>query len=106
MEAGRLKTRITILKKISFKDSNGVMCHDWIKYKSLWADVRQQSGIEAIKADKIISITKASIRIRFNKSIDQSMRVIIDNDMTYEINAIIHDLQNNDYSDLICSSTS
>lgn len=70
---------------------------------TVWADVRQQSGLQAIKADAPASKTSASIRIRYRTDLDERMRVLYDG-RTYSVAAVIKDPRRV-FIDLVCEAT-
>jgi SPP1 family predicted phage head-tail adaptor len=103
MRAGLLRTRITVMQPVSNKDANGAVIHDWAEFGRLWADVRNKSGLETIKADKVTGIVRASIRVRYNTKLNNAMRVIVNN-VIYNIKAVMHDVNSREYTDLICEA--
>ncbi|PIT10723.1 hypothetical protein BGI40_01500 [Snodgrassella communis] len=103
MRAGLLRTRITVMQPISGKDVNGAVTQDWAEFGRLWADVRNKSGLETIKADKVTGIVRVSIRVRYNTKLNNAMRVIVNN-VIYNIKAVMHDVNSREYTDLICEA--
>lgn len=101
MKAGLLNTRITIEQQATTQDAAGQVVGGWTTLATVWADVRQQRGMEAIRADAMISTTKASIRIRRRTDVNAGMRVV-DGTTTYNILAVSQDTSGKTYTDLIC----
>ena len=76
MEAGTLRHRITLQQKTGGKDAWGTPLPEaWADVSKLWANVRHQSGSEAIKADAEVSTVRASVRIRWREGINAGMRL-------------------------------
>jgi SPP1 family predicted phage head-tail adaptor len=101
MKAGLLKTKITIQQQTATQDAAGQITGGWSTLASVWADVRQQRGLEAIRADAMSSATKASIRIRRRTDVNAGMRVLQGTTL-YNILAVSQDVNSKDYTDLIC----
>lgn len=106
MQAGKLNTRITIQRRTTAVDALGQPLPDgWETYRELWANVRHQSGAEAIKAGSPVSTVAASIRVRWTTEIDAGMRVLIGASV-YEIKAVMPDMQRREFVDLVAEVTS
>ena len=91
MEAGKLTELIEIQKRESGYDEAGQPIDQWVKFLECWADVRHLSGLETIKADAEVSVTRGSIRIRNRRTRPRpaaSMRVLYDG-MVYEVRAVL-----------------
>jgi SPP1 family predicted phage head-tail adaptor len=101
MKAGLLKTKVTIQQQTATQDAAGQITGGWSTLASVWADVRQQRGLEAIRADAMSSATKASIRIRRRTDVNAGMRVLQGTTL-YNILAVSQDVGGKDYTDLIC----
>lgn len=101
MKAGLLNTKITIEQQATTQDAAGQVVGGWGTLASVWADVRQQRGLEAIRADAMVSTTRASIRIRRRTDVNAGMRVVHDT-TTYNILAVSQDVSGKTYTDLIC----
>jgi SPP1 family predicted phage head-tail adaptor len=101
MKAGSLNTRITIQEQSTTQDALGQPVNTWTDFANCWADVRQISGMSAIKSGADVSTIRASIRIRRNANITAHMRVVIGL-VTYNIEAVLDDISGHQYSDLIC----
>lgn len=64
MKAGTLRDRVTLQTLAVGTDPIGQPLTTWTDTAELWADVRYQSGMSAIKAGADVSLSKVSIRIR------------------------------------------
>lgn len=101
MKAGLLKTRVTIQQQTATQDAAGQITGGWTTLATVWADVREQRGLEMIRADAMSSSTKASIRIRRRTDVTPAMRVVVGSS-TYNILAVSQDVNSKDYTDLAC----
>lgn len=95
--------RLVKLQRLSGNrdERNQPIPNDWVDVAQVWADIRHQNGLEAIKADAHTSIVKASIRIRYRADLDASMRVVY-GESIYKIKAVLPDLVGKRYVDLAC----
>lgn len=103
LSAGQLNRRIRIDRPTSKKDAFGQPLDEWRSLGMFWANVRFLSGAEAIKADASVSVAKASIRIRYTKSIHAGMRVVLD-ETIFNIQAVLPDEQERVHVDLVCET--
>lgn len=100
--AWQLNRRITI-KKPGVPDALGEMT-GWADVATVWADVRNVSGMQAIRADADTSTVKSSIRIRRRTDINAGMRVVLDG-VAYDILAVLDDAQGHVFTDLVCQAS-
>lgn len=101
MRAGTLNSRVKLQSLTEGQDEIGQPVSVWTDFATVWADIRHQSGREAIKADKDVSIVEASIRIRRRTDVTAAMRVV-HGATVYEIKAVLPDEQHKDRVDLVC----
>ena len=101
MRAGPLNNRVTLQALVEGQDEIGQPVTAWADLATVWADIRHQSGSEAIKANAETSIVKASIRIRRRTDVTAAMRVV-HGATVYEIKAVLPDEQSRDKMDLVC----
>ena len=101
MRAGPLNTRITVQQQSTAQDALGQPLTTWTTFATLWADVKQNSGISMIRADADMSVVRASIRVRYKAGITSAMRVLIGTDV-YAIQAVLPDVSGKQYTDLVC----
>lgn len=101
MRAGLLSTRVTVQQRSAGQDSIGQPVETWTTYATVWADVRQTSGVEAIKGEGVMASTRASIRVRHNAGITTGMRVVCGS-TTYDIKAVLQDVAKREFTDLAC----
>lgn len=101
MQAGRLNRRITLQAPTDAENSWGEpLPSGWQEVTKLWANVRELSGVEAIKSGVDKSTVKASIRIRWRDGVTPGMR-IVDGDSVYDIAAVLQGAKR-EYMDLVC----
>lgn len=107
MNSQQLNTRITLQRRTpGAADALGQPLPDaWEPVAQIWANVRNLSGTEAIKAGAVTSAVTASIRIRYRTDLDAGMRVLVGAAM-YEIKALMADLQRREFVDLVCEALS
>ncbi|MFE1574319.1 phage head closure protein [Comamonas odontotermitis] len=75
--AGQLRDRIKIQKRTGGVNEVGEPLPDgWEDYVSLWANVRHQSGSEAIRSGADTSTVKASVRVRWRTDLTAGMQMI------------------------------
>ena len=85
--AGQLRHKVTIQKQGQAQNELSELLPDqWVDVCSPWADIRQPSGLSAIKADAQVSIVRTSVRIRFRTDVKPGMRVV-HGDRIYDIKA-------------------
>jgi SPP1 family predicted phage head-tail adaptor len=101
IRAGQLTRQVTIRRRDSGSDALGQPVNTWSDVATVWADVRHQSGMEAIKGDARVSNVKASIRIRYRTDILAGDRVILGS-VTYEVLGVMPDEQRREFTDLAC----
>lgn len=101
MRGGTLNNLVTIQQLTAGQDEIGQPVTTWTNLATVWADIRNLSGSESIKADADSSIVKSSIRIRRRTDVTAAMRVQFGS-INYEIKAVLPDEQNKDRVDLVC----
>lgn len=99
MRAGDLRHRVILQSLGSSQDALGQPSTVWSNVATLWADIRQVSGLGAIKAGADTAVTKASIRLRF-RAVNAGQRVL-HGDTVYDIKAALPDPRRK-YVDLVC----
>ena len=101
--AGSLSSRITIERRGDAQDEWGQpVPGGWLPVAGVWANVRNLSGSEALKADAVVSTVRASIRIRWRTDIHAGMRVLVCATV-YDIAAVLPEMGKREYVDLVCS---
>lgn len=103
MSASQLKTPVTFSQRTGTQDAAGQQVDDWVIFATTWADVRFASGMETIKADRDMSISRASVVIRRRPSIVPGVRATI-NGVVFEIIDVLPDLKRRMYMTLVCEA--
>lgn len=98
LAAGSLRNQIDIQQQAAGQDAAGQPLDGWTSFATVWADVRHQSGLEAIKGDAPVSTVKASMRIRWREGVKAGMRVLYAGRF-YNINGVLPDARR-EYVDL------
>ncbi|WP_304335592.1 phage head closure protein [Conchiformibius steedae] len=106
MQAGKLNTRIVLQRPIEQRDSYGSIVKTWQTVAHLWADVRFQSGREYQRNHADLGVATASVRIRYRRDADNSMRILLPNhnDMVLAVVAVLPDVNGRVYTDLVCKT--
>ena len=77
MYAGQMRTSLLWQAKIQGQDEAGQPIDGWTDVGPDWADFRVLSGLEAIKADAVANVTKASCRVRYREDLTHEMRAMV-----------------------------
>jgi SPP1 family predicted phage head-tail adaptor len=101
MYAQQLNNKVVIKQMAAGQDAAGQPIQTWSELATVWADIRHQSGAESIRADRVTSIVKASIRVLKRSDVTAAMRVY-HGATVYEIKAVLPDAQMNIRMDLAC----
>lgn len=103
MDLGKLKHRVTILQLAAGADAIGQPTQNWITLAMVWANVRNLSGVESIKAGAQTAVAQASVRLRYRTDVTTAMRVV-HGATVYEITAVLPDEERRDHVDLACKA--
>ena len=101
MQAGQLRSRVTLQTPTSGVDALGQPLQTWVDEVVVWANVRYLNGIETIKAGAQAGTSKVSIRIRYRAGVVSSMRVVHAG-VVMQITAVLPDAARNLFIDLVC----
>lgn len=101
MNAGLLNRKVTIQVLGSSVDAIGQPIESWTIFATTWANIRFLNGVESVKADSEVSVSKVSIRIRYRQDITAAMRISY-NSITYQIKAVLPDESKREHVDLAC----
>ena len=104
MRAGDLRHRIIIERQTSSQDAGGQPLEVWTPVATVWADIRNPTGMGAIRADAQVAVVKTSIRIRWRTDIEAGMRAVHGTTI-YEIGAVLPDHAGREFVDLVCGAT-
>jgi len=101
VKAGQLRTLITLQAPTSETDSIGQPLTGWTNVADVYADIRHQSGMSAIKATADVSVNRVSIRIRY-RVVTPDMRVL-QGATVFAIQAVLPDSKRV-FVDLVCQA--
>lgn len=101
MQAGTLSQRVTLQAPSVHVDEAGQPLTGWAEVAQVWASVRHQSGLSAIRSGMDASSAKASIRIRRKSGVHAGMRVL-HGGAIYDIQAVLPD-EGRVHLDLLCA---
>lgn len=100
-----LNSQVVVQSKLVAVDASGTPVDQWEDVCTLWADVRHPSGLEQVRGDALISRVRASIRVRQRSGITAGMRALCAGSV-YDVRAVLPDLQDRAYMDLVCELVS
>ena len=100
MRGDILDRRVDIKQRVTTRDAIGQPLESWNLLATVWANIKYQSGLSAIRGDADTSIVKASIRINYRTGLDAGMRIVYGTE-NFEIQALLP-VGANDYLDLVC----
>ena len=111
LDAGLLRSRITIQQRAAGTDSLGQPLTTWEDVATVWADIRTQSGLSSLRSERVVadqtaSETAYSIRIRWRNAITAAMRASETSGgvtRLFDIRQVIEDVTAREYLDLVCS---
>jgi len=89
MEAGKLRHRITIKRKLVTRDSFGEEVVTYSAGDGLWASIEPLRGQEFIEAQKAGVTVDTRIRIRYRDGLSTNM-VVMWGEHTYDVLAVIN----------------
>lgn len=97
MEAGRLRHRVTLQRRVEAQGATGAVTWTWQDEDTVWAAVEPIQGREFFGAAQVQAEVTTRIRIRYRPNIDAKMRVKFVTDpgspgavKYYGIEAVIH----------------
>lgn len=101
MAIGDLDRLVSIQYQAAGQDAAGQPNGTWTELASVWANVRYQSGVEAMKADAPASTAKVSIKIRRRTDVTAAMRVVYLS-TTFQILAVLPNEEDRRSCFLVC----
>ncbi|MBX7275482.1 phage head closure protein [Pseudomonas sp. ERGC3:05] len=80
MQAGKLKHRVQIQRKLSAQDpkTGEQLTEQWVDFVRVWASVEDLSARDFIAAQAVQSEAKSRVVIRYRAGITAEMRVVLD----------------------------
>ena len=103
MNAGKLNQRVEIFTRQVVQDPLGGEVVTWVKLCEISANVRFMNGAESILQNGILSVRRASIRIRNRAGILPTQRIIHQGEI-YNIAAVLPDNTGRHWLDLACET--
>lgn len=100
MNAGNFRTRILWQSPLQGQDEAGQPIDGWTDIGPDFAYFRVLSGLEAIKADAVTSVTKASCRVRYREDLTPDMRAMVAGE-AWQIVSIQPDVNKRRFVDIV-----
>lgn len=101
MKAGVLNRRVTIQMLSTTLDEYGQPAGAWADIATVWANIKNVSGLETVKSGLDVSVVSTSIRIRYRDDVTAGMRVLY-GVKAWDIRAVLPDDAGREYCDLVC----
>jgi SPP1 family predicted phage head-tail adaptor len=99
MSAGQLRHRVELQSQVDTVDDIGQPSTSWLTVATVWADIRYQTGLSAIKSGADVSVVRASIRMR-HRAVNAGQRITHDG-VVFNIEAVQRDVRGA-YVDVVC----
>ena len=101
--AGNLDQKIALQQRTAGSDAWGQPLQTWSTVATTWANIRLQTGAEAIRGGAATAAVRASIRIRYRTGVTAGMRVL-HGATAYDIEAVLVAPDRHSI-DLVCVAT-
>ena len=95
----RFNKRIAIRKFTTTLNENGFEIQEWSDYSTVWASVSNLNGREYFAAQAVQAEKTVKFTIRFNKNINESMRIIFEGN-NYDISSIDNIKYSNEFMEI------
>ena len=95
----RLNKRITFQNSTIIINDYGFEIQDWSVYATVWASVSNLNGREYFAAQAVQAEKTVKFTIRFNKNINESMRIIFEGN-NYDISSIDNIKYGNEFMEI------
>lgn len=103
-DAGSLDQRVTLQSRTPVQDAiGGESQGPWTEVAAVWASVRYPSGLETVRADAPIGVTRCSVRIVWRAGVEVGMRLLHDG-RVLDIKSVLPDATGRDHLDLACET--
>lgn len=102
-QIGQYDKRVVFLERVEGRDPEGqplVGAGAWSEAGGAWANIRFQTGLEAIRSDAVTNLVPASIRIQGRPKVTEKTRVQY-GAMIFEITSVVPD-DRQEHFDLVC----
>ena len=91
MSAGQLRHLVELQSPVGTQDATGQPSTAWLATATVWADIRYQTGLSAIKSGADVSVVRVSIRMRY-RAINAGQRVTFEGTV-FNIEAVQPDVR-------------
>ena len=91
MSAGQLRHLVALQSRVDTVDEIGQPSTSWLTTAAVWADIRYQTGLSAIKSGADVSVVRVSIRMR-HRAVNAGQRVLHDG-VAFNIEAVQPDVR-------------
>lgn len=110
VESGSLRHRVLIETKTTTDDPLGGQIVSWVPISTIagdgyvWANVKYPSGMETLRTNAVLGITRASVRVRYRDDVNQLSRLTY-RGMVYDIKSVQPDADSGlEFMDLVCEA--
>jgi SPP1 family predicted phage head-tail adaptor len=105
MNIARLNRRITLQRRESVKDDEGIVTEGWADVAAVWAAVEPLRGREYFTAAAVNQENTVRFRMRYRPGVTSEMRVLYDGRI-YDINSVIDVNESHQEIQLMCEEVS
>ena len=99
MEIGKLNKRITFQSFTTITNDYGFEIQEWADYTTVWASANNLNGREYFAAQAVQAEKTVKFTIRYNKNINESMRIIFEGN-NYDISSIDNIKYGNEFMEI------
>lgn len=99
--AGKRNKLVKIQRTGEAQDDIGQPSTGWVDVVSVWANIKNKTGAQVLRADADVSIVQVSIGIQKRSDVTDKMRALYGT-KAYEIKAVLPDEESNDGMYLVC----
>ena len=99
MSAGQLRNLVELQSPVATQDEAGQPSTSWLTVATVWADIRYQTGLSAIKSGADVSVVRVSIRMR-HRALNAGQRITHEGKV-FNIEAVQPDVRHA-YVDCVC----
>ena len=101
MSAGQLRSLVELQSPVATQDEAGQPSTSWLTVATVWADIRYQTGLSAIKSGADVSVVRVSIRMR-HRAVNAGQRIAYEGTV-FNIEAVQPDVRRA-YVDCVCEA--
>ncbi len=73
---GQLNRKVDLYKIVKESTPTGGFTQSWVKVTTLWAKIKNASGTELLRADKLGATAYSDFTIRYRSNIDETMKLV------------------------------